>query len=110
MIKNIKKIAKETSKQVKWWSYAAWTLPFVALACLVTVNLFGTETFYKNAVVIITTAFISVSAFWWWWAIYKFKEVFEVFEKTADQLNEVKEHIIETKEIIREDVKDVGDR
>ena len=107
MINSFKNISKKTAKEVKWWSYAAWSLPFIALAGLAAVNFFGTETIYNNAIVIITVTFIGVSAFWWWWAIYKFKEVFEVFEKTADQLVEVKEHIVETKEIIREDV---GDR
>lgn len=110
MIKRFTKLAKNTAREVKWWSYAAWTLPTVALACLAVINLVGTETFYANFLLIVVGTFIAVSVFWWWWAIYKFKEIFEVFERTADQLTEVKDHIIETKKIIQEDVNDVDDR
>jgi len=60
-----------TDKQARWWKYAAWTAPFVALALLIGEILLGFNSLVEITSIIIVTSFIATSVFWWWWAISK---------------------------------------
>jgi len=110
MIQHLAKFAKRTQREIRWWSYAAWSTPFVAIACLVLLNFLGWNNIYDKFIIIITSVFFGVSVFWWWWAIHKFATVFNIFTKTEKDLQEVKQHLIETRKIVQEEIKNVGDR
>jgi hypothetical protein len=61
--------------QAKYWKYAAWTLPFVALAAIVFAFWIGDDTLLAKFIIIICTIFFSISVFWWWWALDKFTQL-----------------------------------
>lgn len=75
--------------QVKWWKWAAWTLPFVALAAIVFSYLIGTHDLFHKIIVVVCTGFFGASVLWWWWALEKLhnlvKEKFK-FEKKFEEL------------------------
>lgn len=98
----IKNFNKTTSTQVRWWAYAAWTLPFVALGGLGFLHLFGWETLYDRSIVVGAVAFFTISVFWWWWAIFKIKVLVDILEHVGDRFETVKEHIV----AIKNDIKD----
>lgn len=110
MIKHLSKLARQTEREVRWWAYGAWTMPFVALACLMFINFVGWDSILEKAFVVVASVFFGVSVFWWWWAIHKFAAIFNVFVNTEKELQEVKEHISETRRIIQEEINDVGNR
>lgn len=95
---------KKILKEAKWWAYAAWTLPFIALAILISFEYFSLDNFYDIAVITIIITFISVSVFWWWWAIDAIKRMFVLMKNTEENFNEVKVAIKETKEILQNDM------
>lgn len=95
------------AKQAKWWAYAAWTLPFVALAILIASEYLHLDNFFHVATLIIISVFFSVSVFWWWWAIDAIKQMFILMKATEDNFNEVKTALQETREILKNDL---GDR
>jgi hypothetical protein len=90
-------------KQARWWKYAAWTAPFVALAILIGEILLGFDNLIKLTTIAIVVLFITTSVFWWWWAISKLVDMVNVTERVIDNFNEIKTEIKEIK-------KDVGDR
>jgi len=85
---------KKTKKQVRWWAYAAWTLPFTALAVLVFLHFFGWDSVYDYAIVIGAVVFFSVGVFWWWWAIFKIKTLAELLGSVGDRIDVVRTHVI----------------
>jgi ABC-type uncharacterized transport system involved in gliding motility auxiliary subunit len=89
-------------QQARWWKYAAWTAPFVALAILIGEELLGFESAIGVTSVIITTTFITTSVFWWWWAISKITFLMKRHEVVEENFKDLKNDIKEIK-------KDVGD-
>jgi hypothetical protein len=86
------KIAKQTAKEVKWWSYAAWTLPFVALAAIVFEFYIGHDDWIAKTIWATTVVFFSISVYWWW-AIHKFRDVYQAMVDNQERFNEVKEEL-----------------
>jgi len=84
--------------QARWWRYAAWTAPFVALAILIGEELLGFDT--APTAVIIAVTFVATSVFWWWWAISKIVYMIKCshrmednFETLAKELKEIKNDV-----------------
>ena len=94
---------KKTERGAKYWKYAAWTLPFVALAALIFSEYLGINSFYKKIITITVTVFFGTSVFWWWWALDKLTFLVKTMQKTSENFNEVKENIREVKEDIHDD-------
>lgn len=88
---DIKNKADNTKKEVRWWSYAGWTLPFAALAGLFFFNIIGWSGAYEKALIIGATIMFSISVFWWWWAINKIWNFADMISKTADKLALIKD-------------------
>ena len=96
------KKTQSTETQVGLWKYAAWTLPFVALAVIVFSSFIGIDSLFDKAIVIICSAFFAVAVFWWWWALHKLLDIVKVLDATARSLQWVKNSIGS----IRKDLKD----
>jgi hypothetical protein len=81
-------------KQTKLWKYAAWTLPFLALAAIIFAYWIDPKSLLNKTIIIICTAFFSVSVFWWWWALDKLsllvKEKLGIEEKFHTLTEELK--------------------
>lgn len=92
---------KDKIKQARWWRYAAWTAPFVALAILIGEYFLGIETTSTAIAVVIT--FISVSVFWWWWAV---DAIVFMVRKSLD----LERNFYSLKDSIKELKDDVGNR
>jgi hypothetical protein len=98
MIKTLSKIVNNTNIEVKWWSYAAWTLPFVALAIIAFEHYIGwSDDIIDKTIIIITTVFFSVSVYWWWWALNKFLTILQVMEQNEDKFGEILDEIKRTR-------------
>ena len=95
---------KKIAKQARWWAYAAWTLPFVALAILIGLEYLNLQNLYHLIALIIIGVFFSVSVFWWWWAIDAIKQMFVLMKNTEDNFNDVKSALKETREILKNDL------
>lgn len=80
---------KKTQSQIRWWKYAAWTLPFAALAGLFFINIFGWGDVYSDALVLGSVIFFSVSVFWWWWAIFKISFIVNLIAGTGEKFDRV---------------------
>lgn len=102
--KNSKTLLRSTANQVKWWAYAAWTLPFVALVVLGIEQMFNWTTLYEKSILIIGTVFFAISVYWWWWALYKIKQMIDQLYVTMEKIDEVKTEIIGTRQAIEQDV------
>ena len=87
-------------KQARWWKYAAWTLPFIALAILIGEELLGFDTAPTSFIIVIT--FIATSVFWWWWAISKIVYMLKCSFKMESNFEDIKKEIKQVR-------KDVGD-
>jgi hypothetical protein len=85
--------SKKTETQVRLWKYAAWTLPFVALAAIVFSSFIGIETMFDKTIVIISSSFFAIAVFWWWWALHKLLDIVKVLDATARSLQWVKNSI-----------------
>ena len=90
-----------TEQQARWWRYAAWTAPFVALAILIGEELLGFDTAPTSLIIVVT--FIATSVFWWWWAISKIVYMIKCSHRIESNFEELKDELKEIK-------KDVGDR
>ena len=100
--KSFDEIVKNTRQQIKWWSYAAWTFPFVALAIIGAEFFFEFNDLLRKTLVAIGLTFFSLSVFWWWWAIFKIKDIVDGLDKTVDSLIEVKDEIVKTRKILED--------
>lgn len=83
-----------------YWSYAAWSLPFAALAAIVLSYFVGYETWFDKILIAIITVFFGTSVFWWWWALRELSHLVHVLEETAVRIGLVKNDIKK----IREDI------
>lgn len=92
-----------TEQQAKYWRYAAWTSPFVALAIVLGEIFLGFDSLINITSVTIVTIFIATSVFWWWWAISKIVRMMNVAETAAQNFDELKHELKELKQ-------DVGNR
>lgn len=100
-----------TADEAKLWSYAAWTLPFVALAVVVFEHYIGWTDLKSKTIITITVIFFSVSVYWWWWALNKFVSLLAVFQSNEQKFAEVSGELRRTQEelrVLREE--NVGDR
>lgn len=103
MIGQFFKSVEKARTQARYWSWAAWTLPFVALAILVLESYLGWEDLYSKTLLIIIVIFFSISVFWWWWAISKIVQILESFQRTEQHFEDVKSELRETRKTIRGD-------
>jgi len=100
--KTFRQILIETKHQVRWWSYAAWTLPFVALALIGIDEFFQYNDMLRRTLVAAGLTFFCVCVFWWWWAIFKIRDIVQGFSNTIESLSEVKEEIVRTRKVIED--------
>lgn len=94
---------KKTQKEAKLWMYAAWTLPFVALAVLIGEILIGHETLLGATSIAVAVTFVATSVFWWWWAITKIVYMIKSSDNVIRDFETIKHELREIK-------KDVGNR
>ena len=92
-----------TEQQARWWRYAAWTAPFVALAIILGEILLGFDSIVNITSISVVVIFITVSVFWWWWAISKIVIMMSTSERVEKNFELLKDELKEIK-------KDVGDR
>ena len=111
MTKKLAKATQQAAKEASLWAYAAWTLPFVALAAIVFEHFIGWENFYNKTIIIIAVTFFSISVFWWWWALNKFVIVISAMRDTEKSFEDIKDELKLTRQEFQKAVKkDVGDR
>lgn len=103
---NLKRQTQKATEEASAWAYAAWTLPFIALAALVFEYFIGWTDAYNKTIIITAVAFFSISVFWWWWALRKFVVVISAMRDTDESLSDIKRELQKTREAIR----DVGNR
>jgi len=106
IVDDLSKKTQSTETQVRLWKYAAWTLPFVALAVIVFSSFVGIDTLFNKAIVVISSAFFAVAVFWWWWALHKLLDVVKVLDATARSLRWVKDSIGSIRKDLRDDDSD----
>lgn len=90
--------------QAQWWKYAAWTLPFVALAILISLDFLNLDKLYHIASLVIIITFFSVSVLWWWWAIDAIRQMFIIMKRTEQNFEEVKRSLKETRKVSKDDL------
>lgn len=90
-------------KQARWWKYAAWTAPFVALAIIIGEILLGFDSIVNITSVSIMVIFVTTSVFWWWWAVSKIVYMVNCSKRIEENFHTLKEELKEIKH-------DVGDR
>jgi hypothetical protein len=75
--------------QTKYWKWAAWTLPFIALAGIAFAYWIDDSGLFGKFIVITSTVFFGISVFWWWWALDKLSILIKErlsFEKKFDEV------------------------
>jgi ABC-type multidrug transport system fused ATPase/permease subunit len=97
MQNKLEQFVKNTLLQIQWWKYAAWTLPFTALAGLFFISIFGWDNIYSQALIIGSVTFFSISVFWWWWAIHKLSFIVDLMSGTGEKFERVVSLISEIK-------------
>lgn len=102
MIKKFSQLTEQTAYQTKLWSYAAWTLPFVALAIIVIGYYLNLDSLIEHIMLTISVTFIGTSVFWWWWAINKIVLIMRAMEQTDSNFVEIKEDLKFTREAVRQ--------
>lgn len=107
MVKNLITQVKQAGKEAKLWAYAAWSLPFVAIAILIFENLIGWDSVITKTITVIAVTFFSISVFWWWWALNKIVILFDAMKRNEQNFEDIKYELQETRKAIRENV---GDR
>jgi hypothetical protein len=111
MIKNLTKATQKAAKEARLWAYAAWTLPFLALAAIVFEHFIGWDNLYNKTIIIIAVTFFTISVFWWWWALNKFTIVIGAMRDTENSFSEIKDELkLTRKEIQKAAKQDVGNR
>jgi len=111
MVQELLKTIKNTSHEVRLWSYAAWTLPFFAIALIVFEHFIGVQDWISVTLVVITTIFFSTSVFWWWWALNKVIIIMAAMKANEERFGDVIHEMKQTREVMKELLKeDVGNR
>lgn len=93
--------SEQIKKEVRWWSYAGWTLPFMFLAGLFFLKIFGWDSFYQQALTVGGTVIFTISVYWWWWAIYKIFNFADMITRTAERLKDIKEEFSKIKDNLK---------
>lgn len=83
----------KTRKAVKLWTYAAWSLPLIALVLVLSSWLFGLETLESIILVSIVTVFSVAVFIWWWWATFTIYDVVKVTDSSIKKLDSVNERL-----------------
>ena len=102
-MKTIIEKATKARKEATLWQYAAWTLPFTALAILAFEYWIGLDTWYSISIIIICVTFFTVSVFWWWWAVRRFADLMDAMKQTDKNFTEVKQSLKSIKEDLKSD-------
>lgn len=90
MVKQIfEKFYDITSREIKWWAYSAWTLPFSALGGLFFVWLYGTDDMLHRSLIVGSIIFFTISVYWWWWAINKLLNISRLLLETANGVKDI---------------------
>jgi uncharacterized membrane protein YqjE len=97
---------EKTKKEVRYWRYAGWSLPFVALAVLALIQLIGFDSYYSIAVAAVICTFFFVSVMWWWWTLDKILQIIKAFEETGKALLQIQKEISYTKNEIEKGLSD----
>jgi len=100
LLKNFKKSMDQIKKETVWWTYAAWTLPFTALAVLFFTWFIGTSEFYRTILTTISVIFFTISVLWWWWALYKIKNIYISLVNNEDKLDLLRKEISNLRETL----------
>lgn len=101
MIRQFLKTANKTKTEARYWMWAAWTLPFLALGILIFEHYLGWETIYVKTLVIISITFFTTSVYWWWWALNKIIALMESFHRTEQHFEDIKTELKETRKAIK---------
>lgn len=101
MVKSIAKALELTVKETMYWRWAAWTLPFVALALVVTEYLLGWDSALQKTVISIVVIFFGVSVYWWWWALTRIILLLSALKKTEESFEEIKHELRLTREELK---------
>jgi hypothetical protein len=102
MVKNLTKAVQKAKKEASLWAYAAWTLPFAALALIVFEHFIGHADWIAVTIIVITTTFFSISVFWWWWALNKFVVVLQAMKENTDRFDDIKTDLKETRKLVQD--------
>jgi uncharacterized Tic20 family protein len=102
MPKSLIKAVQQAATEARYWTYAAWTLPFVALALIIFEHFIGHDDWISITLVGITTTFFSISVYWWWWALNKVVIVMAAMEKNEERFEDVLQEIKQTRQVLRE--------
>ena len=102
IVDDLSKKTQSTEIQVRLWKYAAWTLPFVALAVIVFSSFVGIDSLFDKIVVIVSSTFFAIAVFWWWWALHKLLDIVKIMDATARSLQWVKDSIGSIKKDLRD--------
>ena len=94
---------KKIQRQVTYWKYAAWTLPFLAVFLLMSADLIGFEDYRRNVICAIIFTFLCICVFWWWWCVDKIKIIFAYQRANELTFAEVLKEIRETKKMFEND-------
>lgn len=105
-MENYFEASKKARKEASIWAYAAWTLPFVALALIVFEYYIGSNDLLHKIIVAITVTFFGISVYWWWWALHKFVMLLEAFKETEINFKSIQQELRKT----RETISNVGNR
>ena len=83
----------KTLREASYWTYAAWTAPFVALTVLIGEILIGTDSILGATSIAVVVTFVTTSVFWWWWAITKIVYMMQMTSKVEENFNELKKEL-----------------
>lgn len=78
-----------TNHEVKWWVYAAWTIPFTSLAIIFFLEQIGWSDGISRLFVIGGVLFFTAAVYWWWWAIFKIARISNLLLETAENLKKI---------------------
>lgn len=102
MKQSFSNLVETARKQSIWWMYAAATLPFVALAIIISLHFYNLDSWLHNTYLVITITFVATSVLWWWWAINKIVHMLRAMDRTDENFYEIKDALTETRKVVRE--------
>ncbi len=91
-----------TLKQIRIWAWAAAVLPMTALAGLFFVWRFFDGTWLGAAMIVGETSMFFVAVIWWWWAMYVMRNLVRHWDETKENVREVLKDVKDMKTIVAE--------
>ena len=88
-LNEFKKFYTHTDTQVRWWAYAGWSIPIIALASIFFVYIIGPTDIFHTMIITGAILFFSIAVFWWWWAIFKLAGIAKLMLNTASNLRDI---------------------